>query len=381
MIVSLQRVSSYDEPEILRGLRLVLDPLGGMRAFVREGQRVLLKLNLLGAYPPDRAITTHPALVRAVSILVIEAGGRVSIGDSPGIGRPRAALEKCGILEAVKDLPVDIADFENGVEFEEMSNKVARKIFLAKALKDCDVVITLPKLKTHAQMGFTGALKNQFGFVPGLEKAKYHYRMRTREWLAALMIDINRIVKPSLAIMDAIVGMEGEGPAGGSPRFIGALIAGSDPVAVDEVACRIVGIRSEALPLMAAARSAGFGDTKEIAIEGVSIEELAIRDFRKIPELLSPLRMIPLPKFFLEWLQRQISPRPRIIQETCIKCGACKAGCPVDPSAIDPFLEEPAVFDDLCIRCYCCHEFCPVKAIRLEKTGLGRLLRMASHRK
>ncbi len=375
--VSIARIGAYEEDAVLDAMRRCLKPLGGIESFVRQGQNVLLKPNLIGAFPAERACTTHPSVVRAAALLCLQAGAKVSIGDSPGIGSMEGAMARCGVAGALRDLDIAHADFHQEAEFENSANVVGRKLMLAKAVADADVIITLPKLKTHSQMVFTGALKNQFGLVLGAKKAHYHYRLKSREWLAQLIIDINRTAKPALAIMDGIVAMEGMGPAGGEPRALGAILAGADLSAVDAIACKLINLDPATVPLLQAAAQSGFGATylEHINLVGDAWEELVVCDFKKIPELLNILRLLPLPAFLIAHLRRIWAPRPRIISELCIKCMACHRGCPVDPPAIDP--KNPTghfVNDDTCIRCYCCHEFCPEKAITFKRSWLHRLL-------
>jgi uncharacterized protein (DUF362 family)/Pyruvate/2-oxoacid:ferredoxin oxidoreductase delta subunit len=376
--VSIKKIDGYEPEAVYLALKACLSPLGGMERFVKKGQRVLLKPNLLSAFPPDRAVTTHPSVVRAAARLSLEAGGVVSLGDSPGIGELSMVMRRSGLQDALKGLDVQIADFKNSVTHEAPHNVIGRRIALAKAVSDADVIITLPKLKTHSQMVFTGALKNQYGLIVGMEKARYHYRLKSREWLAALMLDINRIAKPGLAIMDAIVGMEGMGPAGGEPRQIGALLAGADLSAVDAAACALIGLDPQMVPLLQAAKKYGFGavSLEQIEFMGDPWQDLTVSDFKKVPQLSSILRMIGLPQPVLAWLDRTLAARPRIISELCVKCNACGRGCPVSPAAIDPQSPGRQVDDERCIRCYCCHEFCPEKAIELKHSRLGRLLRM-----
>jgi uncharacterized protein (DUF362 family)/Pyruvate/2-oxoacid:ferredoxin oxidoreductase delta subunit len=373
--VSIVSVSTYDPKQVLAGMRAALERLGGMDAFVEPGQRVLLKPNLLGAFSPDEAVTTHPSVVRAAITLVQEAGGKVVVGDSPGTGELTAALRRTGIGAVVQELGAEIADFSASAELERQENTVGRRLALAQAVTDADVVITLPKLKTHAQMGFTCALKNQFGLIVGTEKALWHYRLQDRDWLAALMIDINQLAKPSLAIVDAIVGMEGAGPSGGEPREIGALVVGPDLTAVDAVCCDLVGIDPASLPLMKAARRAGYGtgDLAEIELHGPPLAELRVPDYKPPPRSYDILEIIPMPKRFRTMLRRVLTARPEIDPELCIHCNACKNGCPVEPSAIDPERGKGGVDQATCIRCYCCHEFCPVKAIHLRRSWVDRV--------
>ena len=378
--VSIRSLRTYDTAAVLDAVRSCLEPLGGMSAFVRRGQTVLLKPNILFGAAPHEAITTHPSVVRAAAVLAKEAGARVIVGDSPGIGELSKAARKTGLLDVVEELDLSLADFSTTCSRERAENRVVKKITLAKAVADADVIITLPKLKTHVQMGFTGALKNQFGLVVGVSKAHYHYRLKTRDWLAAFLVDINQTVRPALAIMDGIVGMEGFGPSGGTPREIGALLASSDLTAVDVAACHLIGMDPASTPLVRAAGLAGYGATTlaEIDFAGDAWEALRVSDYEKVAEMQNILRLMPIPRAAAEWLQRHLAPRPRIRAELCTKCNSCHRGCPVSPSAINPMLPaRKQVADERCIRCYCCHEFCPEKAVALQKTLLDRVLRIS----
>ena len=377
-LVSVATVRDYDPAAVLEGMRRALEPLGGMAAFVRPGQRVLLKPNLLGAFSPDEAVTTHPSVVRAAAILVQEAGGTVSLGDSPGTGELSAALRRTRIGAVAEELGVAIADFRASAEIERPENVVGRRLALARAVSETEVLITLPKLKTHAQMGFTCALKNQFGLIVGTEKSLWHYRLQDRDWLAALMVDINQLARPALAIVDAVVGMEGAGPSGGSPRAIGALVAGADLTAVDAVCCDLVGIDPGSLPLMRAARRVGYGvgDLARIELHGTPLAELRVPDYQPPPRTHSVLDILPLPKRLAVGVRRILTARPEIDPALCVHCNACKNGCPVRPPAIDPERGNGGVDQGTCIRCYCCHEFCPVKAIHLRRSRLDRWFRL-----
>jgi len=379
--VSIKGLEDYaDDDKVVGAVRACLEPLGGMGAFVKPGQKVLLKVNIVTPLAPERAATTHPAMVRAVARLALEAGGRVSVGDSPGIGDPAKVLETCGIAAVMRELKLELADFRNTATFECAENRVAKRLDLAKAAADADVIITIPKPKTHMQMTYTGAVKNQFGLIPGTRKAQYHYRLETREWLAMLMVDINRMARPALCIMDAVYGMDGEGPSSGNPRKIAAVLASSDLPAMDAVCCAIIGQDPEQVPTQAACRESGFGTTEleDIEVLGDDWKKFRLRDFELVKRV-SSVPFLPLPKAAHKWIREQLSPRPRIINDKCILCMACFKGCPVEPSAIDPRREAARqVNDKTCIRCYCCHEFCPEKAIRLRKSWLDRIFRLSA---
>lgn len=376
--VSVARLSGYDDFEaVLCAVRGSLASLGGIGSYVKPGARVLLKVNLVAPSRPELAVTTHPAIVRAVIRLVHEAGGVCYVGDGPGVGDTGMAAKVSGITEVVESEGAELLEFRETSVYESPGNLIAKRLSLAAQLKDMDVIITLPKLKTHCQMAFTGALKNQFGLIPGAAKGQYHFRLQNRERFAELMVDINRTAHPALAVMDAVVGMEGPGPSGGTPRQIGLVLAGADLSAVDTVACAVIGLPVEEVPISMAARRCGYGVTEleRIEVLGARLEELRIPDFKLVKAPLNILRILPLPRPLLHWVRCQIAPAPRIDVKKCVRCRRCERGCPVKPSAIEPLAEGgPKLYDSRCIRCYCCHEFCPVKAIELRKSLLGRLV-------
>lgn len=378
--VSLIHLDRYDDDAlVLTALRQALAPFGGMRGIVQPGQTVLLKPNLVAPSHPDLAVTTHPAILRGVLRLVREAGASALVGDGPGVGDTRSAARGSGLLEVIETEGATLADFDETEVFECEDNRIARRLLLTNQLRQADVLITLPKLKTHAQMAYTGALKNQFGLIPGSAKGQFHFRLQNRDRLADLMIDINRLARPALAIMDGVVAMEGPGPSGGTPRHLGALVAGTDLTAVDTVCCAIIGLPVEDVPIAMAARRAGFGvtDLSDITIAGAHPDDFRRADFELVRAPCNIMRILPLPGSALRWLRRQLVPRPEINAARCIRCRRCEYGCPVQPPAILPLAEpDRQVNEKTCIRCYCCHEFCPVKAIDLKRSRLDRFFHL-----
>lgn len=373
-IVSISKAADYEPETIRTAVSKCLELLGGIDKFVSPGQNVLLKPNMLGTFSPDKAVTTHPELVKAVAREVIAAGAKCYIGDSHGMGTFESVSKVTGIAAAVAEVEgTELRELDNPGEFICKDNKVGRKLPLSSFLHEIDLIITLPKLKTHGQMGYTGALKNQYGLIPGPLKAEYHYRMKTREWLAEFIVDINRAAPLKLAVMDAVVGMEGNGPSGGEPRKIGCIMASSDLVALDAVACRMIGVDPAINPIVGAAAKRGLGKLRpdEIETRGVDPVELAISDFKLIKENIGILRLLPLPGLAIEWIRQHWKALPEIDPEKCIKCMNCRDGCPRTPPAIDPAKSVKAN-KSTCIKCYCCHEFCPVKAIKLEPTWFER---------
>ncbi len=372
--VSIVRATYEDT---LAKTRELLAPLGGMEAFVKPGMKVLLKANLLGSFPVSKAVTTNPAVVEAVVKLVKEAGGIPFVGDSPGMGTMRQAISSGGLEEILKREEVGLADFENEDEYPRPENKISQRLVLARAVKEADVIITLPKLKTHVQMDYTGAIKNQYGLMVGVRKSNYHLRLRDRDLMGQLMVEINKTAGVSLAIMDAVVAMEGNGPSGGSPREVGLLLASPDLTAVDIAACRVIGIEPGKVPTTAAALKDGYGcREEEITYPLLSPEDVKVKDFKQVSHSKDIIRMLPMPKWFMRWFGAQWAPHPVIDPKKCVKCFRCRNGCPVKPPAIDP--ERGVKVSKDCIRCYCCHEFCPADAIMLKRSLLDRIFHFSS---
>lgn len=374
-MVSIEQCRDYDPLAIRSALDAVLSPLGGMAAFVRPGQRVLLKVNLLSRAEPDRAVTTHPEVVRALIHSVRQAGGIPSVGDSPGgpntPGMVRRIHETSGIGAVCLDEGIDLLLFDDDqVRCDSPGAALFGSFTLGRAVAETDVLISVPKFKTHGFMMFTGAVKNLFGCIPGLEKAQYHLRVPDRGDFGSMLVDLMLACRPSLAVMDAIVGMEGDGPAGGTPRAIGALVASSDCVALDMVAAAMAGLAPLEVYSNRAAADRGIGPSSldEITTVGADWRELAPDGFALPARDLS--RGMP------PWLRRRLQsvalPRPVLTDATgCTKCNTCARSCPVDAIVVG---SDGPVFDrDTCIRCYCCQELCPPQVIGLRTPALARI--------
>ncbi|MCK4690778.1 MAG: DUF362 domain-containing protein, partial [Desulfuromonadales bacterium] len=240
--VSLKQLHNYDPGAVSDAIEQLLEPLGGMQNFVKAGQRVLLKPNLLAGKPAEKAVTTHPEIVRAVIKLAQKAGGIVSLGDSPGIGSPETVARKCGILEVVEETGARFVPFSESTKIHPHGGTF-HELEVARDILDTDVIINLPKLKTHQMMGLTCAVKNMFGAVVGLRKPRLHLQAGTdKAFFALMLLELCEQLAPALNIVDAVIGMEGEGPGSGDPVQIGALLAGSHPQAIDTVACELVNL-------------------------------------------------------------------------------------------------------------------------------------------
>lgn len=369
--ISLAQCNDYDPTRVREAIVSLLEPLGGMAAFVRPGERVLLKPNLLAAKAPEAAVTTHPAVVKAVAELVREAGGRVLIGDSPGIGGFWKVADKSGISQAARESDAELIEFDDTIELN--GTGTFRRIAIARAYWEADKVINLPKLKTHEMMTMTCAVKNLFGVVVGTEKPAWHLKAGTsREQFARLLLEIYLLKKPTLNIVDAIVAMEGNGPGSGDPIKLGALIAGVNPVAVDTVAGRLAGIPAELLYVEREAARMGLPGTEIGALElfGVPPDRFGGKRF-KLPTGLDV--QFGLPAFIKNGLRRHLLSFPVADARRCVLCGICRDACP--PEAIQIKNSSLVVNQKSCIRCWCCRELCPHDAMQVRR---GALLRIAT---
>ena len=238
--VAIISCKSYDEGEVLAAVERGLTLLGGAEQFVKPEENILLKLNWLTGDAPEKCVTTHPAVFRAVASVLQRAGAKLSYGDSPGFQSPDTAAKKTGCAEVAEQMNIPLADFRAGREAHYPEGKQNKKFVIANAVLDSDGVISLPKMKTHAFQRVTGAVKNQFGCIPGALKGEFHVKVPDATDFARMLIDLNSFVHPRLYVMDGIMAMEGNGPRGGDPRQMNVLLFSRDPIAMDATMCRMV---------------------------------------------------------------------------------------------------------------------------------------------
>ena len=366
--VSLQRCASYDAEAVTASLEALLGPLGGMGAFVGEGERVLLKPNLLLPSAPDAAVTTHPAIVAGVISAVKSAGAVPVVGDSPGLITHgiENIWRETGMAQVCEDAGVELVSFETaGAERIETAGQV---LHISKAVTDADVVISLPKLKTHSMTVLTSAVKNLYGTLPGMSKGDWHARLPKPSTFQGLLVDVLEAARPDLSIVDAVVGREGDGPSSGEPKELGFLAAGTDPVALDAVSASLVGLDPRKIRYLCMAQERGLGvmDEEGIEIVGAQRGELQPESFR--PARTSKLQY--LPEFLLNVIKRWVWVRPGFMPE-CKLCGECVQKCPANALAMGE--HHPLLDSDRCIECFCCHEICHESAVELRLSLLARL--------
>jgi uncharacterized protein (DUF362 family)/Pyruvate/2-oxoacid:ferredoxin oxidoreductase delta subunit len=348
-----------------RGMAL----LGGWEAFVKPGMKVLLKVNLIGPKSSDSAAVTHCEFVRAVGRILKKRGCEVWIGDSAGgaiagIAPTAKGMTVAGYEAVAAEEGFLIKNFEReGTKAVSPADAPDRVYHLAKPAFDADLVINLPKLKTHSAATYTGAFKNLFGCVPGLKKAEYHRAAANSRDFGAAIADINACVKPALHVMDGVVAMQGRGPTAGKPYPAKKVLMSADPLALDAVACAMLGLDIDSVPIFDSGRERGMGEWRlgAIAILGDYASPPRLRGF-DVPKAISVgPRMGRLMGGLVDMFKR----RPVVDLSACRDCGSCVASCPV--KAIDPAMKS--IDYSKCIECLCCHEMCMYKAIELRRVN------------
>jgi len=324
-----------------------------------QGKRVLIKPNMLGPCAPEEGVTTHPFLVRAVARQLRQRGAEVMVGDNPGVqgyGLSENTARICGLVDAAEGCFINLG--HNPVRYP-VSSRWLDFIMIARDVLDADIVVNLPKLKTHGLTNISAAVKNTFGYVVGGDKMRVHSQATTPRRFANALVDIYQIRPPELNIMDAVVVMEGNGPHHGSLRTLGKVLASENAVSLDAVAIHLIGQEVRSVPHVEIAGGRGLG---EVDLSRISLNDklIPVTDFKLPTTFIPGLTGVVLNRFLSRW----INCVPEIIKESCQACGICIKHCPGE--AIQMKADYPQVDRDKCINCYCCQEMCPEGAIRLS---------------
>ena len=364
--VLLMSQNNYSQDEIDKAVSRAFNHFG---ISFSKGEKVLLKVNLVASHDVSKRVTTDPSIVRAAAKIILSKGARPLIADSPGIDNFKNAAEKAGFLQIARELNIGCRELTDPVDLAVADDADFKKIQVSKFVLEADKIINLAKLKTHGQMYLTMGVKNLFGCIPGRLKASWHYNVGlNREKFAALLLDIYNGVKPTLTILDGVIGMHGDGPTSGEPYNFGLIGAAVDAIAMDFCLCKMLGANFEDYPLYLAAKKRNYFqcDLNKLYIDGDFNSEKTFEGV-KLPKTRS-MRLLPRVPF----IERLMTSRPVHIPEKCIGCGRCQAVCAA--GALKH--ENKKLFFDYskCIRCYCCHEMCPVKAIEFKPSRLVTLI-------
>lgn len=373
--VSLVKCDDYQRGNVEKAVRRAIDLVGGIGAFVAPRQKVFVKFNLLIGSAPEACVTTHPEVVHAVAKLLKEHGCDVLMGDSPGSGLvySKASLRKnyaaSGFDRVARELGVPL-NYDTGYkDVPAPESRTIKQFPIIDPILGCDAVVVVSKAKTHAGTFFTGGAKNMFGAIPGLEKPTYHARLPDPRDFGRMLIDLNDLVKPRLQVMDAVMGMEGDGPHTGTPRRIGAVLASGDAGAIDVATCRLMAMDPLRVPTIAAAVERGYlrEDLGDVSVIGDRPEDFTVRDFKPPCTYLGREMQGGGNGRFSKLIElaTDYALRPVIHGDLCESCLKCVRACPMKTIAV---VEEKPVIDySKCIKCYCCHEMCDSHAISLER--------------
>lgn len=377
----------YEPEKVYAAVRAGVNALGGVGAFLKPEERVLVKPNLLKPADADSAVTTHPTVLRSVLRLLEEYGcSSVFFGDSAGHDTGTHALERLGFRADEPVFGARLTPMTEEIRVDFPEGMTEKEFWFAREVTEIDAIVNVCKMKTHGQMRITGAVKNLFGLLCGARKAREHVRFPNDGLFARMLADIHRCVKPRLHIMDAIVAMEGNGPGTGTPKKMGLLLFSADPVALDAVFCALVHVDPETVQTNVQGEAMGIGTWHADRIE--LLLEKPGEDASPVPMALGAFaQAYGDPKFDVyrerpgSLLARSLSllacfsRRPFIDPGRCVRCGICVEHCPVPGKALSfqRGKDQPPVYDrKKCIRCFCCQEMCPQKAITAGRLGPKR---------
>ncbi len=374
--VSIVPCPSYDPQTVRQALLRVLEPIGSL-SWVTPGMKIVIKANLVSMMKPEKAATTHPSLICALSELLIERGASVVIGDSPGGLYNATALSHVYNATGMREAEACGATLNRNFEVREAhyeDGTVLHDFTYTAFLDEADAIIDFCKLKTHGMMGMSAAAKNMFGVIPGTFKPEYHFRFPEHRDFASMIVDLNSYFadKMRLCIVDAVVGMEGNGPTQGTPRQLGALLASTSPHKVDLLCASLIGLGIEDVPTLQVAYENGLipKNVEELQING-DHKSLAVSDFQNV-HVRKSLQFEGKGKFAALFVRNALRAEPRVKKNDCIGCKKCAEICPAH--VIEMKDNKPVIDRKKCITCFCCQEFCPVGAMKVHRPLIARII-------
>ena len=372
--VYLYECNSYEDKEINEVIKKLVNSFSALKD-IKKGTKVVIKANLVSAMSPDKNATTNPVLLKSLTSYLLSKECSVTIGDSPGGIYNKVYLN--GIYKATKmnETGAHLND-DFGVKSTTYNDaKVLKTFDYTSYIDDADIKINFSKLKTHGMMGMSCAVKNLFGLIPGTTKPEYHYRFPNKELFANMLIDLNEYFKFDLNIVDAIYGMEGNGPTMGDSRFVGLVLASERPYALDYTCSKLINIPEENVETIIQSEKRKLFNKDKIKYN-IDYSSYIVKDYKSVQNLNS-LRFYNNKKDIFSKLislgsNMIFENKPNVIKKKCIGCGKCASICPA--KAITMVNKKPSIDRKKCIKCYCCQEFCPVGAMIVKSSLLAKSL-------
>lgn len=378
-IVSAYYCDNYDKDNVFDVVEKIVKSFGNISDIIPHNSKVLLKLNLLSAYKPEQAITTHPEIVRAVIKIVKQAGAIPIMGDSPGnlVNGIETVWEETGIRQLAKEENVELVNFETvGCKEVSIQHPTINQVYISKAIMNCDYIINVPKLKTHTFMGFTCGIKNFYGIIPGIKKVDYHKLAPTPDDFACLLAQLYQIVKEKLlfTIVDGVCGLEGNGPSLSGIKRNYNIIAGSqDTVALDTFLLEQIGMNTKKSKFLKPLREKNLGNTdlQNIIYLGDIVSKFNIKNAKLPMTKILSLLPVALARFIGKYCGKLFWVKPFIIKDKCVGCLQCMKSCPAQAIIKPCNSSKPVIQRNKCIGCFCCHELCLHKAVDIKESFIA----------
>ena len=376
--VYLKKCDTYDVVQLQQYFHEAFTQLLGDPGAILTNKRIFLKVNTVGAFAPDAAITTHPTFVQAMIRTLKTFSSDITVGDNPATKDSTVALRKSEIYDIVLKEGATVYSNKDTIFIYNKEGKHFNQFEVSASMMDCDILINLPKLKTHALTYMTCAQKNLFGIIPGLSKAKWHVKASSPAAFGEMINDLYQAIlnhfqdKKIIHFCDGILGLEGEGPStGGSPKQANAILASTDAVSLDYIAGKVIKADLNKLFISQIATKRKLGpEVKDIQILGDNLDTFSNIQFA-MPKNTEGIPALKLLK--IKGIRNILLEHPKINTDICIQCGECAKICASGPMTIKKG-SYPTLQSNACIRCWCCQEVCPVNAITKTKRPLiGRL--------
>ncbi len=358
--------------------KLLLD--NNLLSFVKKDMLIAIKVNLVSASKPEKAVVTHPILVKALCKILIEMGAKVIVGDSPGGLYNESSLNNSYRKTNMNMILETNAKLNDDFSYQTINLKdglIVKQLDGCNYLLKADAIINFAKMKTHGMMALSSCVKNMFGSVPGACKLQYHYKYPNHQDFANMLIDIQEYYKCKLHIVDAIVSMEGNGPTMGNPRKVGLILAGQNPYNIDLVCARLMNLDIVQVPTIQEAikRKLSANSFAELSLN-MNIDDYIVKDFLKIEHANNVQFYSNDSNIFKKLLGKMakavLTTKPQVNKKQCIGCQKCFQICPA--KAITMKKNKPSINRKICIRCFCCQEFCPVGAMKTHQTFVAKII-------